>query len=93
MDILFNMMTFMADALTEPEALLGGLTMIGAGLATLGMLGAGLGQGFAAGKAAEAVGRNPEAEDKIRSMFIIGAAIAETAAIYALVVAILILFM
>ncbi len=85
MDVLFNLI-IMAEAGQI------GLVAIGAGLATLGMLGVGIGQGYAAGKATEAVGRNPEAEEKIRSMFIIGAAIAETAAIYSLVIAILILF-
>lgn len=65
---------------------------IGAGLAMLGALGTGIGQGFAAGKASEAVARNPEAESKIRTMMIVGCAIAETAAIYSLIVAILLIF-
>jgi F-type H+-transporting ATPase subunit c len=68
-----------------------GLKGIGAGIAGIGLLGAGIGQGYAAGKAAEAVGRNPEAESKIRSMFIIGAAIAESSALYAFVVAIMLM--
>ncbi|UWV94322.1 ATP synthase F0 subunit C [Mycoplasmopsis cynos] len=59
---------------------------------TIGVMGAGLGQGIAAAKAVEAVGRNPEAESKIRLMLIIGAGIAETTAIYALLIAFLILF-
>ncbi len=65
---------------------------IGAGLAMLGALGTGIGQGYAAGKASEAVARNPEAESKIRTMMIVGCAIAETAAIYSLIVAILLIF-
>ncbi|WP_436358369.1 ATP synthase F0 subunit C [Mycoplasma sp. 480] len=69
-----------------------GLVAIGAGLAMVGALGVGAGQGFAAGKAAEAVGRNPEAEKKINKLMIIGAAIAETSSIYALVIAILLIF-
>ncbi|RKX67135.1 MAG: ATP synthase F0 subunit C [Tenericutes bacterium] len=55
-------------------------------------IGAGIGQGYAAGKAAEAVARNPEAESKIRSMMIVGAAIAESAALYAFVIAIMLIF-
>ncbi|MEF9985243.1 MAG: ATP synthase F0 subunit C [Malacoplasma sp.] len=66
--------------------------LLGAGLAMLGALGVGAGQGYAAGKAAEAVARNPEAESKIRTMMIVGSAIAESAAIYALIVAILLIF-
>ncbi|SJZ42988.1 ATP synthase F0 subunit C [Mycoplasmopsis verecunda] len=69
-----------------------GLAAIGAGLAAVGVIGTGIGQGFAAGKAAEAVGRNPEAESKIRLMLIIGAGIAETASIYAFIIALLLLF-
>nr|WP_255558992.1 ATP synthase F0 subunit C [Mycoplasma sp. Ms02] len=58
----------------------------------IGVLGTGAGQGYAAGKASEAVGRNPEAEKKIRSMMIIGMAIAESSAIYAFVISILLFF-
>ncbi|RIV16654.1 ATP synthase F0 subunit C [Mycoplasmopsis gallopavonis] len=70
-----------------------GLVAIGAGIAAIGVLGTGIGQGYAAGKACEAVGRNPEAESKIRLMLIVGAGIAETAAIYAFVVALLVKFL
>ncbi|MFV8499673.1 ATP synthase F0 subunit C [Mycoplasma sp. VS424B] len=86
-----------ADAVKEAAAsgssLTTGLAALGAGLAAIGVLGTGIGQGYAAGKAAEAVGRNPEAESKIRLMLIIGAGIAETAAIYAFIVALLLLFL
>ena len=69
-----------------------GLVGIGVGLAMIGASGVGAGQGIAAGKAAEAVGRNPEANSQIRTMLIVGMAIAESAAIYALIVSILLLF-
>ncbi len=69
-----------------------GLVAIGAGIAMLTGMMTGLGQGFAAGKAVEAVGRNPEAEGQIRSMLILGAAIAETAAIYGMLIAFIIIF-
>ena len=68
------------------------MALIGAGLAAIGMIGTGLGQGIAAGQAALSVGRNPEAESKIRSMMIVGQAIAESAALYCLVIAILLIF-
>eukprot|EP01068_Selenidium_serpulae_P019843 Selendium_serpulae@DN7353_c0_g1_i1.p1 len=68
-----------------------GLGLIGAGIASLGMFGSGLGQGYAAGKAAEAVSRNPEAESKVRSMFLVGAAVAESSALYAFVISIMII--
>lgn len=69
-----------------------GLIAIGAGLAMIAGLGVGIGQGIAAGKAAEAVGRNPEAESKIRTMMIVGIALSETSVIYSLVIAILLIF-
>ncbi|WP_197722276.1 ATP synthase F0 subunit C [Mycoplasmopsis columbinasalis] len=69
-----------------------GLTAIGVGLAMIGVFGTGIGQGYAAGKASEAVGRNPEAASKIRQMMLIGSGIAESAAIYALVIAFVLLF-
>lgn len=70
-----------------------GLVAIGIGLTMVGVIGSGVGQGYAAGKAAEAVGRNPEAEGKIRNMMIVGMAISESSAIYALIIAFLLLFL
>ncbi len=69
-----------------------GLVAIGAGLAVMTGMMTGIGQGIAAGKAVEAVGRNPEAENKIRAMLILGDAIAETCAIYGLLISFLLLF-
>lgn len=69
-----------------------GLIAIGAGLAVMTGMMTGIGEGFVAGKAVEAIGRNPEAEDKIRSTMILGIALAETCAIYGLLVAILLIF-
>ncbi|MCR5526317.1 MAG: ATP synthase F0 subunit C [Lachnospiraceae bacterium] len=68
------------------------VTAIGAGIAAIGCLGAGIGVGMATGKACEAVARQPEAEGKIRSMLILGSALAEATAIYALLVAIMVIF-
>lgn len=65
---------------------------IGAGLAMIAGLGPGIGQGFAAGKAAEAVGRQPEAQGDILRTMLVGCAVAESTGIYALVVALLLLF-
>ena len=52
-----------------------GLIAIAAGLAVCAGLGTGIGEGIAASKAVEAVGRNPEAEGKIRTMMILGIAL------------------
>lgn len=65
---------------------------IGAGIAVATGLGAGIGQGVAAGKAAEAVGNQPEARSDVISTMLLGQAVAESSAIYGLVVAIILLF-
>lgn len=69
-----------------------GLTMLGAGVAIAGAGIVSLGQGIAVGKACEAVGRNPEALAKVRTLLILGLAIVETASIYCLVIALLLIF-
>ena len=66
---------------------------IGAAIAIgFGAIGPGIGIGLAVRGALEALGRNPEAEGPIRTTMIIGAALAEAVAIYAFVLAIIILF-
>ena len=70
-----------------------GLKAIGMALAIgLGALGPGIGIGILAGKAMEAIGRNPEAAPKIQTSMILAIAFAEAIAIYALVVALIIKF-
>jgi len=69
-----------------------GLKLMGAGIAGTSFIGSGVGQGMAAAKAIEAIGRNPESEAKVRTFFIVGAAITESGAIYGLVVAMILLF-
>lgn len=69
-----------------------GLIAIAAGIAVLAGLGTGIGEGIAASKAVEAVGRNPEAEGKIRTMMILGIALTETVAIYGLLISIILIF-
>lgn len=64
---------------------------LGAGIVALACIGAGVGIGIAAGKASEAVARQPEAESKIMKMLLLGGALAEATAIYGFVVAILII--
>lgn len=74
------------------EAFVLGCSAIGAGLALIAGVGPGIGQGYAAGKAAEAVGRQPEAEGVVVRTMILGQAIAETTGIYGLVIGIILLF-
>ena len=70
-----------------------GMALLGAGIAMIAGLGPGIGQGIAASKGPEATGRNPEAAGKIRSVMVLGIAMAETTGIYALIVALLLIFL
>lgn len=65
---------------------------LGAGIAVCSGIGTGIGQGNAAGKACEAVGRQPEAQGVILQTLLTGAAVAETTGIYGLVIALILLF-
>ena len=66
---------------------------LGAGIAALACIGAGVGIGIATGKATEAVARQPEAEGKITKLLLLGGALAEATASYGFVVAILIIIL
>ena len=58
----------------------------------LGAIGPGVGEGIAAAKALEAIGRNPSISNKIIPNMIVAMAITESTAIYALVITLIILF-
>ncbi len=67
--------------------------MIGAGLSMgLGAIGAGAGIGNAANGACQAVGRNPGVQGKIMMVMLVGMAMAESCAIYALVIALILIY-
>ena len=68
------------------------LVAIGAAVAVLTGLGAGLGISLATGKAVEVIARQPEAESKISKNLILGCALAEATAIYGFIIGILIIF-
>jgi F-type H+-transporting ATPase subunit c len=66
--------------------------LIGAGLAMIGTIGAGLGIGVLVNGAVQGIARNPDASGAVQTNMILGIAFAEAVAIYCLVVALLILF-
>jgi F-type H+-transporting ATPase subunit c len=75
------------------KAIVLGCSVIAAGIAMgFGAIGAGLGIGQATGGASNAVGRNPEAQGKIMLTMMVGMAMTESVAIYALVVSLVILY-
>ena len=69
------------------------LRLLGAGLAIgLGAIGPGIGIGILMQGALTAMGRNPDASSNIQTNMILGVAFAEAIAIYALVVALILMF-
>lgn len=75
-----------ADNSTGSKAIAAGICV---GIAACG---AGIGMGLTTAKSSEGISRQPEAADKIRTNMMLGLVFIETAIIYALVVAILIIF-
>lgn len=91
-----NFLTFLAESAevtsVYTEYFARGMAYLGAGIAMLAGFGPAIGEGFAAGKALEAAGRQPEAIGKLRTLMLIGQAVSESTGIYSLVVAILLIF-
>ena len=69
-----------------------GCCALGAGMAMIAGIGPGIGEGNAVAKGCEAIGRQPECKGSVTTTMIMGCAIAETTGLYALVIAILLIF-
>lgn len=85
MEFLLNFANILAGAESE-------MKYIAIGLAALSMIGSGIGEGLVCTKTIEGMSRNPEMYGKLRTGMILGCALVETTAIYALLIAILLLF-
>jgi F-type H+-transporting ATPase subunit c len=82
----------MAVEITGPD-LVRAAAMLGAGIAMgIGAFGPGLGEGIAAAKACEAIGRNPREAGLLTRTMLVGQAVSESTGIYSLVVALLLIF-
>lgn len=66
--------------------------LIGAGLATLSLIGPGIGLGHIFGQYLQGALRNPSAAPKLFGNLLLGFALTEAIALYALVIAILLIF-
>lgn len=84
MNFLNAIVPFLADA--------NGMSFIAIGLAALSMAASGIGEALVVSKALDGMSRNPEMYSKLRTSMILGCALVETTAIYALLVAILCIF-
>ena len=70
-----------------------GCCALGAGVAMIAGIGPGIGEGNAVAKAGEAIGRQPECKSSVTTTMLMGCAVAETTGLYALVIAILLIFL
>ena len=66
--------------------------MIGAGLAAIGVAGAGVGIGNIFGSLVSSIARNPAARDQVFGIGMLGFALTEAVAFYALIISLLLLF-
>jgi F-type H+-transporting ATPase subunit c len=66
--------------------------LIGAGLAVIGVVGSGIGIGNIFAAFISAVGRNPSARGEVFTMTMLGFALVEALALFALIIALLLLF-
>ena len=91
MDFLLNFMSLLATQAGQVDSAVLNNGLMGAGIgAGLAAVGAGLGIGRLAGSACEGIARQPEATNDIRGAMILTAALVEGAALFAIVVCILI---
>ena len=100
MTLVVSSIAFAADAAqAQPvfvdwaKVIFGAACIIAAGLCMgIGTIGTGSGMGAALAGATEAVGRNPDAQGKIMLTLMVGLAMIESIAIYALVISLIILY-
>lgn len=86
-----------AAASTDPNVLARALVLmgcaIGAGLALIAGIGPGIGEGFAVGKACEAIARQPEQKGSVTTTMLMGCAVAETTGLYGFIIGLLLIFL
>jgi F-type H+-transporting ATPase subunit c len=95
--LLSSPLVFAADVISGGESYTKAIFAVGAMIAAafsigVGAVGAALGIGSAANAACNAVGRNPGVQGKIMMTMLVGMAMAESIAIYALVISLVLLY-
>lgn len=90
--VIALILMFANPLLNSPNVGIVAASCLGAGIAMIAGIGPGVGQGYAGGKGAEAVGLNPKAANQITMVMLLGAAVAETSGILALVVSLILLY-
>ena len=80
-----------SDVMARALVLMG--CAIGAGLALIAGIGPGIGEGFAVGKACEAIARQPEQKGSVTTTMLMGCAVAETTGLYGFIIGLLLIFL
>ncbi len=92
-----NLAIIAAAAVQNSEVLARALVLmgcaIGAGLALIAGIGPGIGEGFAVGKACEAIARQPEQKGSVTTTMLMGCAVAETTGLYGFIIGLLLIFL
>ncbi|MHC1681650.1 MAG: ATP synthase F0 subunit C [Clostridiaceae bacterium] len=76
----------------DSASFVSGMIALGAGIAAIGCIGGGIGIGMIGGKAVESIARQPEAKGDIMSTMITAIAFSELTSLFALFIAIILLF-
>jgi len=82
----------MAMEITGPEVIRAAAVLSAGFCMGFSCLGPGIGEGYACGKAVEAIAKEPQQAGPITRTMLVGQAVTESPAIYALVIALLLLF-
>ncbi len=90
---IFLAATAAADPTVMAKALVLMGCAIGAGLALIAGIGPGIGEGFAVGKACEAIARQPEQKGSVTTTMLMGCAVAETTGLYGFIIGLLLIFL
>lgn len=91
--LVIALLQLMVVSMPDVPSYTAGMAMLGTGICIgLGCLGSGLGSGFPAASACEGVGRNPRSKGLIIFNMLIGQSVAQTPAIFAFLVALLLLY-
>jgi F-type H+-transporting ATPase subunit c len=84
---------FRRNDMIEGADIIKAAAFLGAGISMgVGAIGPGVGEGMAAAKACEAIGKNPKEAGLLTRTMLVGQAVSESTGIYSLVIALLLLF-
>ena len=92
-----NLAIILAAAVQNSDVIARALVLmgcaIGAGLALIAGIGPGIGEGYAVGKACEAIARQPEQKGSVTTTMLMGCAVAETTGLYGFIIGLLLIFL